>query len=158
MPVTIKASHFKGKPAVFVGNGSISIHILTGGGHIASIQIPGIETNPLWEPEWNTTTPALRKLVANTFSPAAEDQLENELLACIGGHNICCDVFGAHSSGEINYGGANFHGEAAMCTWAVTACVRLFFTYMIMNIIDVKICFCKNDVLFLSEMSISMSY
>ena len=90
-----------------------------GGGHIAAVKIPGNKINPLWEPPWITTTPAMRRIVARNFSQSEEDRLESELLACIGGHNLCCDVFGSHSKGEVN-AGASFHGEAGLTTWEVT--------------------------------------
>ena len=115
-----KILSFNNKPAIVVGNENIQIVILTGGGHIAAVynsDLPDI--NPLWEPEWETTTPAMRRIVARDFSQSEEDRLESELLACIGGHNLCCDVFGAHSTGEVS-SGASFHGEAGLTTWEVT--------------------------------------
>ena len=39
----------------------------------------------------------------------------------IGGHNLCCDVFGAHSEGEVKRAGLSFHGEAGLREWEVTA-------------------------------------
>ena len=44
------------------------------------------------------------------FSLSPEDALESQLLACLGGHNLCCDVFGAHSKGEVANSGLSFHG------------------------------------------------
>ena len=85
---------FNGKPAVEVGNEAIVITVLMGGGHIASVRVPGSDINPLWVPDWPTTTPGMRRILARNFSQAEENRLESELLACIGGHNLCCDVFG----------------------------------------------------------------
>ena len=110
---------FNGKPAVEVGNEAIVITVLMGGGHIASVRVPGSDINPLWVPDWPTTTPGMRRILARNFSQAEENRLESELLACIGGHNLCCDVFGSHSSGEVA-AGASFHGEAGLTTWEVT--------------------------------------
>ena len=118
MPVFVSAATFKGKPCVHIGNDSISIHVLTGGGHIAAVAAPGVDFNPLWEPQWDSVPPALRKLVGSQFSQTEEDRLESELLACIAGHNLCCDVFGSHSAGEVKCG-ASFHGEAGLVTWTV---------------------------------------
>ena len=131
MSVFVTAGTFKGLPAVHVGNKNISLRVLTGGGHIACVEAPGVHFNPLWEPHWATTTPALRKLVGTSskFSQAPADRLESELLSCICGHNLCCDVFGAHSAGEVK-SGASFHGEAAMCTWEVIDVVRTFLTLL----------------------------
>ena len=74
-------------------------------------------------------TPALRRLVASDNANAscggdnsdAEKPigLEEQLLASIGGHSLCCDVFGEHSKGEVEKGGALFHGEAGLTTWNV---------------------------------------
>ena len=48
------------------------------------------------------------------------DGAEGELLACINGHNLCADVFGAQSEGETA-AGLCFHGEAGLVQWEVTA-------------------------------------
>ena len=45
--------------------------------------------------------------------PQASNDLEGQLLFGIAGHNICLDVFGAHSAGEVAAGMA-FHGEAGL--------------------------------------------
>ena len=71
---------FNNKPAVEVGNEKIQLTILMGGGHIAAVKIPGNKINPLWEPPWITTTPAMRRIVARNFSQSEEDRLESELL------------------------------------------------------------------------------
>ena len=41
-------------------------------------------------------------------------------MACINGHNLCADVFGAQSEGETA-AGLCFHGEAGLVQWEVTA-------------------------------------
>ena len=100
---TIRPTVFHGKPAVEVGNDAMSLTVLTGGGHIARATAPGCAINPLWEPPWTTVPPSLRRLAArdaDAFSAAAADAPESELLACLGGHSLACDVFGAHSPGE----------------------------------------------------------
>ena len=40
------------------------------------------------------------------------------------GHNLCCDVFGDHSEGEVSKSGLAFHGEAGQSTWKVTKVLR----------------------------------
>ena len=102
MPITI--GEHGGKPCVVIGNAAVSVKVATSGCQIVSI-LPTINSddakNPLWEPPWTTTTAALRKVAArNTegdFSQDEDDVLESELLSCIGGHSLCCDVFGAHA-------------------------------------------------------------
>jgi hypothetical protein len=45
--------------------------------------------------------------------------LEGQLLSCIAGHNLTCDVFGGHSKGEVEKAGLCFHGEAGLVQWEV---------------------------------------
>ena len=113
-----------------VGNDAVKVKVSTSGCQIVSISntevldVPGEQArNPLWEPPWSTTTAALRKVAAldaKSFSQDGADTLESELLSCIGGHSLCCDVFGAHSDGEVSRSGLSFHGEAGLRTWEVT--------------------------------------
>jgi hypothetical protein len=106
-----------------VGNAAMSLKVITSGGNIVWAGAPGVDLNPLWTPEWDTVPNSLRRVAARDaerFSQAAEDVLESQLLACIGGHNLCCDVFGAHSEGEVQKAGLSFHGEAGLREWEVT--------------------------------------
>lgn len=117
---TARPSSWQGRPAVTLRNGDVEAIILMGGGHIQSLTslAPGVAgLNPLWEPPWPTVDPSLRRLAAQagTVEPGS---LEGELLSGIGGCNLCCDVFGAHSAGEVAQG-ALFHGEAGLTTWEV---------------------------------------
>ena len=113
--------NWRGRQCVVLKNDSITVMILTGGGHIISIEhsdAAGI--NPLWEPPWSaeaTMDPSLRRL-ATEAGIAEPGEPEGELLAGIGGINFCCDVFGAHSAGEVKEG-LSFHGEAGLATWEV---------------------------------------
>jgi hypothetical protein len=108
---SVSAGGLSGKPAVVLASASVEVKILTGGGHIASITHSGdsSQTNPLWEPPWDTRDPALRRLLG----PQIGDGAEGELLSCIAGHNLCLDVFGAQSEGETQ-AGLCFHGEAGL--------------------------------------------
>jgi hypothetical protein len=118
----VKASHHMGKPAVHVGNVAMSIKVLTGGGSIVHAGAPGVDINPLWTPPWKTVHSSLRRVAARDpqhFSQRSEDTLESQLLSCIGGHSLCCDVFGAHSKGEVERAGLSFHGEAGLREWEV---------------------------------------
>ena len=101
-------------------NGAVEATILMGGGHmqsLVSLDPRAARLNPLWEPPWPTVDPSLRRLAAET-GVVEPDQLEGELLASIGGCNLCCDVFGSHSAGEAAQGLA-YHGEAGVTTWEV---------------------------------------
>jgi hypothetical protein len=46
--------------------------------------------------------------------------VSSRLLPSIFGMNLCVDIFGAHSPGEVQAGRA-FHGEASQVMWQVTA-------------------------------------
>lgn len=121
----VRCSEHNGKPAVEVGNAAVSLKVLTSGGSIVHAGAPGVEINPLWTPPWSTVPSSLRRVAARDaekFSQAPADALESQLLACLGGHNICCDVFGAHSEGEVKNAGLSFHGEAGLREWEVTEC------------------------------------
>ena len=123
------AQHRGTLPCVEVGNAAITVAITTGGGHIASVTNPqctasGGLVNPLWQPPWPTAPPSLRRLqslLPDFATDDAADNAEAELLSSILGHNLCLDVFGAHSEGEREYGGACFHGEAGQVEWEVTS-------------------------------------
>jgi hypothetical protein len=104
---------FEGRPAVRFANDIIAVTVLTGGGHIASIEPAAGGVNPLWVPGWPTVDPSLRTVV----DPAIYGEgMEGMLLSSIGGHSLCLDVFGSHSEGETR-SGLTFHGEAGMVTW-----------------------------------------
>ena len=46
------------------------------------------------------------------------------VLQHIMGHNLCLDIFGDHSPGEVAKSGLAFHGEAGQVTWKVTGVDR----------------------------------
>lgn len=100
-------------------NSVMSVSVLPGGGHIVGVHPVRTgevltEVDPLWTPPWETCDPALSRLSAIVEGPPT---LEARTLASIMGHNMCCDVFGAHSAGEVKESQAAFHGEAGQVTW-----------------------------------------
>ena len=112
-----------GKPCVVLGNESISLKVATSGCQIVSVVKGGDRegANPLWNPPWETTTAALRRLAArdsSAFSQAPADVLESEILGA-SEVTLCCDVFGAHSPGS-GRAGLSFHGEAGLREFDVT--------------------------------------
>ena len=144
----------RGRSGVAISNGLVELFVLHGGGHIAGFSAAGGGVNPLCFPPWTTRDPALRCVRLCTWPvaarggggggglparhgrahssmergsklPSAEfEGLEGELLSSIAGHNLCLDVFGAHSAGEVAAGLA-FHGEAGLVTWCGRcSCVR----------------------------------
>ena len=109
-----------GRPAVVLRSDRAEVKVMVGGGHLSSIRstdLPaGVENvNPLWSPPWKTVDPSLRRLLG----PQIGDGLEGQLLSCIAGHNLCADVFGGHSAGEVERAGLCFHGEAGLVQWEV---------------------------------------
>jgi len=111
----IEPTDFRGRPAVSLQNDRIGLIMLAGGGHIASVRLPGNPVNPLWEPHWPALEPNLRVLATGEVYGGTP---EGTLLSSIAGHNLCCDVFGAHSEGEETVG-LTFHGEAGIVPWSV---------------------------------------
>ena len=124
MSFTCKISSHQNKPCITISNKSITIKVATSGGAIVSVTTPATDSlNPLWEPPWETVPVGLRRVAAanaQLFSQETNDVLESELLATIGGHSLCCDVFGKHSKGEVDHSKLSFHGEAGLCEWQVT--------------------------------------
>ena len=116
-PSVADPTTWRGRSAVALRNENVEIIVTSGGGHIVSFRLlhGANTTNALWEPPWPTMDPALRRLAS---SAGIASNLEGELLAGIGGANLCCDVFGAQSKGEMAAGLA-FHGEAGLSTWEV---------------------------------------
>ena len=113
--LTIEPTTFRGRPAVALRNARIGLTILAGGGHIASIKLAQNPVNPLWEPLWPALEPNLRALASDRDYG---DPHEGVMLSSIAGHNLCCDVFGAHSDAEEALG-LTYHGEAGMVAWSV---------------------------------------
>lgn len=131
---------FRGRQAVQIGNDKVAVTVLCGGGHIALVQSAGDAAatfgagvdaaaaaahaerdhgSPLWLPPWPTYDPALSGAVPESIFG---DGLEGKyLLSHICGHNLCLDVFGAHSAAESRHAGRamSFHGEAGQVTWDV---------------------------------------
>ncbi len=103
-----------------MANGAVEMVLLMGGGHIASFSRLDQPVNPLWQPPWPTSDPALRRLAG---APDFEPGPEGELLSSIAGHSLCLDVFGSHSSGEVK-AGMSYHGEAGQVVWELVSVSR----------------------------------
>ena len=106
---------FCNRVGVKLENNKVELIILTGGGHIASFTLKADPLNPLWVPPWKSTEPGLRKICDKDEMGESE---ESQILASIMGHNLCLDVFGDHSKGEMKHG-LLFHGEAGLVNWDV---------------------------------------
>jgi len=127
----VQPTNVRGRQAVRIGNESIAASIVLGGGHIALIQqasdVDRTDADddfgsPLWVPHWPTFDPALAEAAdEEIFGSGLEGKY---VLQHIMGHNLCLDVFGDHSPGEVAKSGLAFHGEAGQVTWRVTAVQR----------------------------------
>lgn len=106
----ITATTWEGRPGWCLDNGNLRLHVLRGGGHIASLErrdVAGL--NPLWRPHWTPREPWQYR----TTDAAA---YESKLLAAITGHNVCLGWFGAASEAEEAQG-LGPHGEAPTARW-----------------------------------------
>jgi hypothetical protein len=112
---------WNGRSSYTLGNGTIRIVTLTGGGHIAefrfddSTSFPTI--SPLWVPPWKTIEPYQYR--AKTHTPLYGTLTEGKLLSGIVGHNLCLDYFGSPSPEEAKQG-LSQHGEAPNSKWKDT--------------------------------------
>jgi hypothetical protein len=103
---------FDGRRAWRLDNDALAVHVLAGGGHIASLALadePGF--SPLWRPVWRTREPWQ---VARRGQAAPEARL----LASLCGHNLCLGCFGGPSDEEFR-AGATCHGEAPVVRWSL---------------------------------------
>ena len=140
----VTATTWRGCAAVALANECLEVVITCGGGNIVSMRalgVPGAESlNVMWEPPWQTTHPALRRLTAPVICKPGE--LEGELLAGVGGTVLCADVFGEHSAGEVA-SGLCYHGEAGLTTWEVEssdgdACVVVLVAHLRRSMLTVR--------------------
>ena len=115
---SIRTTRFRDRYAVCLENDILSLIVLPGGGHIASLTLKSNPLNPLWEPIWPGEEPGVRNIVDPEIYG---DSSEGLLLSSITGHNLCIDVFGEQSKGEEAVG-LTFHGEAGMVQWSVGEC------------------------------------
>ncbi|MBI3987085.1 MAG: hypothetical protein HY343_09205 [Lentisphaerae bacterium] len=122
----IQAKNMYGRKGWELSNDRISIFLMAGGGHIASLkhrERPSV--NPLWAPAWKSIEPwAYRPKDAKTYGV--------KLLACIFGHNLCLSEFGTPSPEELK-AGIGPHGEAPVVRWTMVkkrlGARQLSFTY-----------------------------
>ena len=84
-------------------------------GHLASLRIPDVDVNPLWEPPWQGMEPG-------EFDPDKHLDIyvpgEGRMLASLVGHNLCLNHFGDLSEAEEEALGYH-HGETSNLPWTV---------------------------------------
>ena len=52
MAVACTPTTFRARRAFRMASDAFEVVVLTGGGHLASLRMPGVDVNPLWEPPW----------------------------------------------------------------------------------------------------------
>ena len=113
MTCSIHPVAFRSRSAVAISNDHVELIIVMGGGHLASFTRRDQPVNVFWEPAWASLDPGLRRIQSReTYG----DGPEAGLLSGILGHNLCVDVFGAQSDGEVAAGLA-IHGEVGLVAW-----------------------------------------
>ena len=108
---------YRGRKAVQISNGLLTIVVVVDGGHIASVRHAAVDMNPLWTPHWPSVDPS-------RFDPAVHTgyggDAESKLLAGVFGHNLCLDLFGGPSEEEAA-AGMTVHGESSVALYEVEA-------------------------------------
>jgi hypothetical protein len=66
---------------VCLENDLLSLVILPGGGHIASLTLKSNPINPLWEPTWKSIEPSVRAIAdVNVYGDSGESVLLSSLV------------------------------------------------------------------------------
>lgn len=106
----IRTTTLRGRKGWELDNGTLSLTMLQGGGHLASlVHRDSPRINPLWVPIWKTIEPW-------SYRDRDAARFESRLLAAICGHNLCLGWFGGPSDDEAR-AGMNGHGEAPVVRW-----------------------------------------
>lgn len=111
MQLGVRVTTWRGRQAWSIGNDVLTLVVLQGGGHFASLTLrTAPRVNPLWRPAWRTIEPW-------AFSPArARTWGGSPLLASVAGHLFCLSYFGGASTAEAALG-RDSHGEAPVARW-----------------------------------------
>ena len=106
---------FRDRRAIRLQSDSFEVVTTTGCGHLASLRIPDVDVNPLWEPPWPGIEPG-------DWDPDKHLEIygpgEGRLLASLTGHNLCLNHFGDLTEEEEAAQGYH-HGEASNLPWTV---------------------------------------
>jgi hypothetical protein len=107
----IKPVVFQGRRAWALSNDILTLTVLEGGGHFASLVLKAQpEVNPFWTPVWPTVEPwRYRAAQAARYGGSP-------LLASVAGHLLCLAHFGSPSAAEAR-AGQDTHGEAPVSRW-----------------------------------------
>ncbi len=108
--MAIRNAVWDGRKVWEIDNGTLTLRVTVGGGHIASLthrEHPDL--NPLWAPAWGGIEPW-------QYRGAGAERFASRLLASIRGHNLCLGWFGNPSADEQK-AGQECHGEASVARW-----------------------------------------
>ena len=106
----IQTTRCRGRKGWELDNGVLTLVMLQGGGHFASITLKDLpRVNPFWAPEWKGLEPW-------QYKAGDAKRFESKLLASICGHNLCLGWFGDPSPAEARLG-LGTHGEAPVASW-----------------------------------------
>lgn len=107
----IKSTAIHGRQGWLLDNGTISLFLMAGGGHIADLRLKSCDDiNPFWMPPWKSIEPwKYKQRDARRYGA--------KLLASIFGHNLCLGAFGTPSPDEAKCG-INCHYEAPVARWS----------------------------------------
>lgn len=103
-----KPTTWRGQPAYDIMGSALELVVMVTGGHLACMRQLSDHLNPFWQPQW----PAAEPSAASRHDTWGRGP-ENSLLACIVGHSLCIDRFGAGWPGEER----PLHGEAGVSPW-----------------------------------------
>ena len=115
MSLECNAITFRDRRATRLQSESFEVLTTTASGHLASLRIPDVDVNPLWEPPWQGMEPG-------DFDPDKHLDIygpgEGRMLASLVGHNVCLNHFGDLSEAEEAAVGYH-HGETSNLPWTV---------------------------------------
>ena len=115
VPLSARSQLYHGRKAWTVKSDKITLVVVPGGGHIASVTLnsgAGAGLNPLWLPPWKSEEPGRWKQSGGYYGDAPGAPLLESIL----GQNICLDFFGAPTAAETA-AGIPVHGEAPALVW-----------------------------------------
>jgi hypothetical protein len=115
MSLKCDATSFRDRHAICLESDTLQVIALTGCGHLASLRLPDVDVNPLWEPPWPGIEPGTYDLQKHrdVYGPG-----EGRLLASLAGHSLCLNHFGDLTEAEEEADGYH-HGEASNLPWTV---------------------------------------
>lgn len=118
--VTVTETTLHGRSALTLGNGSLSLSVLPGGGFIGAVQLttgdPRADINPMRVPDYQTIDPHTYDPENAAHAAAYGTDVQGRLMSGYMGHYTCFPQFG-NSPQEFAAAGYGQHGEAIDVLW-----------------------------------------